>query len=270
MFKNTVLVTLLIVMLIFFSLNVMVSAQNYYPTTTGNIWVMESEDKAERLTYTIEMSDESINGKDLALLKIKTESLGTDSITTENYFIDFDEEGIKLYKIVVELGPPFGVATALLYPPTLFYPLTLEVGNSWELTADSEVNLAGPITFTSTSKVVAVEKVVTPAGTFENCLKIRIDTKSTPTNLSATRGTAYQWLAPNFGPVKFENTQDIVYKLVSSNLLYDVTGDGVVNILDLVFVAARFGEETTEGDVNNDGKVNILDLVLVAQHFGNN
>lgn len=269
MFKNTVLMTLLIAMLIFFNLNVTVSAQNYYPTTTGNIWVMESEDKAERLTYTVETSDESINGKDLSLLKITTETLGTDSITTENYFINFDEEGIKLYKIVVELGPPIGVATALLYPPALFYPLTLEVGDSWELTADSEVNLAGPITFISTNKVVAVEDIVTPAGTFEKCLKIRIDTKSI-TTLGATRGTAYQWLAPNFGPVKFENTQDIVYKLVSSNLLYDVTGDGVVNILDLVFVAARFGEETTEGDVNKDGKVNILDLVLVAQHFGNN
>ena len=269
MFKNTALVTLLTAMLIFFSFTVIALAQNYYPTTLGNTWVMESEDKAERLTYTVGTSNESINGKDLALLKITTETLGTDSILTEKYFIDFDAEGIKLYKIVVDLGPPIGVATALLYPPALFYPLTLEVGDSWELTADSEVNLAGPITFTSTNRVVDVEKVVTPAGTFENCLKIRIDTKSTPTHLSATRGTAYQWLAPNFGPVKFENTQDIVFELVSSNLLYDVTGDGVVNILDLTFVASRFGKETAEGDVNKDGKVNILDLVLVAQHFGN-
>ncbi len=268
MFRNTTLMTLLIVMLVFFCHNVIVSAQNYYPTTTGNIWVMESEDKAERLTYTVETSNESINGKDLALLKITTETLGTDSILTEKYFIDFDKEGIKLYKIVVELGTPFGIATALLYPPALFYPLSLELGDSWGLTADSEVNLAGPVTFTSTNKVVDVEDVATPAGIFENCLKIRIDTKST-TTLGATRGTAYQWLAPNFGPVKFENTQDIVFELVSSNLLYDVTGDGVVNILDLVFVASRFGEETTEGDVNKDGKVNILDLVLVAQHFGN-
>ncbi len=269
MFKNTSLVTLLIAMFIFFSLNVMASAQNYYPTTLGNIWVMESEDKAERLTYTVETSDESINGKDLALLKITTETLGTDSILTEKYFIDFDEEGIKLYKIVVELGTPFGIATALLYPPALFYPLTLELGDSWGLTADTEVNLAGPVTFTSTNRVVDVEKVVTPAGTFENCLKIRIDTKST-TTLGATHGTAYQWLAPNFGPVKFENTQDIVFELVSFNLRYDVTGDGIINILDLVYVASRFGEETSEGDVNSDGKVNILDLVLVAQHFGTN
>ena len=266
MFKNALLVALLAALLIFFSFTAM--AQNYYPTTLGNIWVMESEDKAERLTYTVETSDESIDGKELALLKITTETLGTDSITTERYLINFDEEGIKLYKIEVELDSVFGVAIAVLYPPALFYPALLKLGASWELTADSEVNLIGPITFISSNEVIEVEDVVTPAGTFENCLKIRIQTRTIST-LSITRATAYQWLAPNFGPVKFENSQDIIYELVSSNLLYDVTGDGVVNISDLVFVASRFGQEDTEGDVNGDGKVNILDLVLVAQNFGN-
>ncbi len=267
MFKNIAFVVFLTIMLIFNCIDMAVS-QNYYPTTTGNMWVMESEDKAERLTYTVETSDESINGIDLALLKITNEILGTDSIINEKYLIYFEEDGIKLYKIEVELGPVFGVATAVLYPPVLFYPFVLAVGDSWEFTADSEVNLVGPVTFTSTNEVITVEDVVTPAGTFENCLKIRIGTK-TMTTLGVTRATAYQWLAPNFGPVKFENSQDIVYELVSSNLLYDVTGDGVVNILDLTFVASRFGQEDAEGDVNNDGTVNILDLVLVAQNFRN-
>lgn len=53
----------------------------------------------------------------------------------------------------------------------------------------------------------------------------------------------------------------------------DVNGDGNVNILDLVFVAGKFGQpitdETKAADVNADGKINILDLVLIAQHFGN-
>lgn len=267
MFRNIAFVVFLTILLISNCIDT-AAAQNYYPTTLGNIWVMESEDKAERLTYTVEKSDESIYGKDLALLKITTETLGTDSIITEKYLINFEEDGIKLYKIEVELGPVFGVATAVLYPPALFYPLSLAVGDSWGLTTESEVNLVGPITFTSTNEVIAVEDVVTPAGTFEKCLKIRIRTK-TQSTLSITRATAYQWLAPNFGPVKFENSQDIVYELVSSNLLYDVTGDSVVNILDLVFVASRFGQEDMEGDVNNDGTVNILDLTLVAQNIGN-
>ena len=267
MFRHITFRIILMTCLIF-GITTMVAAQNYYPTNLGNIWIMESEDKAERITYTLEASEESINGKELALLKITTKTLGTDSITTEKYLIDFDADGIKLYKIEVELGSVFGVATALLYPPVLFYPLSLAVGDSWELTADSEVNLVGPVTFTSTNEVISVEDVVTPAGIFKNCIKIKIRTK-TITASGGTRSTAYQWLAPNFGPVKFENSQDIVYELVSSNLLYDVTGDGIVNISDLVFVASRFGQEDAEGDVNNDGEVNILDLVLVAQNLGN-
>ena len=49
----------------------------------------------------------------------------------------------------------------------------------------------------------------------------------------------------------------------------DVNRDGVINILDLVKVAARFGQ-TAEGpeDVNRDGVVNIVDLVKVAGALG--
>ena len=53
-------------------------------------------------------------------------------------------------------------------------------------------------------------------------------------------------------------------------LIEDVNGDGVVNILDLVRVASSFGGTGENGaDVNGDGVVNILDLVLVAGAFGN-
>ena len=49
----------------------------------------------------------------------------------------------------------------------------------------------------------------------------------------------------------------------------DVNGDGVVNIQDLVAVAAAFGETgETPADVNGDGRVNIQDLVAVAAAFG--
>ena len=50
---------------------------------------------------------------------------------------------------------------------------------------------------------------------------------------------------------------------------YDVTGDGVVNILDLVRVASQFGDTGAglAGDIDSNGTVNILDLVAVANHF---
>ncbi len=49
----------------------------------------------------------------------------------------------------------------------------------------------------------------------------------------------------------------------------DVNGDGVVNILDLVVVAANLSQTgENDADVNGDGVVNILDLVQVAGALG--
>ena len=50
----------------------------------------------------------------------------------------------------------------------------------------------------------------------------------------------------------------------------DVNGDGIVNIQDLVLVAANLGKTgQNAADVNGDGQVNIQDLVLVAGALGN-
>ena len=56
-------------------------------------------------------------------------------------------------------------------------------------------------------------------------------------------------------------------------LLSDVNKDGVVNILDLAYVASQFGkmptiDQSPNPDINSDGVVNILDLTLTASHFG--
>ena len=50
----------------------------------------------------------------------------------------------------------------------------------------------------------------------------------------------------------------------------DVNEDGVVNVLDLAFIAANFGKTgKNSADVNRDGVVNIVDLALVAAAIGN-
>ena len=46
----------------------------------------------------------------------------------------------------------------------------------------------------------------------------------------------------------------------------DVTGDGILNIQDLVLVASNFGKTgKSTPDINGDGIVNIVDLILVAK-----
>ena len=50
---------------------------------------------------------------------------------------------------------------------------------------------------------------------------------------------------------------------------WDVNGDGSVDILDLSYVAAHFGDkDQTEADINRDGVVDIKDLITVASGMG--
>ena len=57
----------------------------------------------------------------------------------------------------------------------------------------------------------------------------------------------------------------------SPSITADVNGDGVVNLLDLIFVGYILENEVPDltADVNGDGVVSIQDLVLVASMFGN-
>lgn len=56
---------------------------------------------------------------------------------------------------------------------------------------------------------------------------------------------------------------------------YDVNGDGVVNVLDLIIIATNLGRSPPPPppplpwriDLNNDSKINVLDLIVVAQAF---
>ena len=49
----------------------------------------------------------------------------------------------------------------------------------------------------------------------------------------------------------------------------DINRDGVVDILDLTIVGARFGQRgQNSADLNGDGLIDIVDLVLVANEFG--
>ena len=69
--------------------------------------------------------------------------------------------------------------------------------------------------------------------------------------------------------VRMGQTREQTWNIdVGMDVVSDVNGDSVVNVLDLVLVAGDFGvENPSHTDVNGDGVVNILDLVIVANAF---
>ena len=194
------------------------TAQDYYPTTIGNTWVFLSADGAERRTYSIEESDvETDKETGIFILKIVTETLGTETVDTDIYYISDDNGDLKLHRTKLEEGA-FGIAAAMLDPSALFFPAALPLGRTWDIVTVTELDLVGTTTTTSTIKVVDVENIETPAGTFENCVKLKIERKIV-TALVTLRPEFYQWLAPDVGPVKYQNDQEIVFELQSYNLV---------------------------------------------------
>ena len=288
------------------------TAQNYYPADVGNTWVLESVDGEEQSTYTLE-GPETVDGEERVLLKIRNEEISTGEVDTDTYFLSVGAEAIELHKTIFELKEPPAMVTAEFPTPVTFFPLQLELGDTWQIAGDAEVKveiLPNAILGESVTdfEVVGFEEVVTPAGTFQNCAKVQIDLNFTAGGFLNLDSNTHQWFAPDIGPIQYENSDGLLFGLVSSNLLtepaepeiteedtttepaaaentmlepsseeettpeplpYDVTGDGVVNILDLTFVAARFGESDSDADVTGDGVVNILDLVLITQNFSN-
>ncbi len=290
------------------------TAQNYYPADVGNTWVLE--DAEERRTYSLEGPD-TFEGTEVITLKIEIEELDTgDVIDTDKYFLTVGSEDIKLHGTILEEGD-LGTVTTNFSTPATFFPLTLMLGDKWQIDTDAvKLSILTFISGKSTTnlEVVAFEELETSAGTFQNCAKVELALVFSAGGFITVESTTYQWLAPNVGPVQYQNSEGLISTLVDFNLLtvpdepdtpeedmisepsepseedttsempseptepseedttpeplpYDVTADGVVNILDLTFVASRFGESDPEADVNSDGIVNILDLVLIAQNL---
>ena len=148
-------------------------------------------------------------------------------------------------KMVLAMAPP-GTETDfnLLYDieaeaqdPFYLLPTPATSDEKWDalqiktqLAIRPEVPQGGPeevvfeFTIQETGKILGAENVETPAGTFENCLKIeyRTSTKMEISDPDAADGTkppgesvTTLWLAPNIGIVKFHQaSEDIFLKIV--------------------------------------------------------
>jgi hypothetical protein len=52
---------------------------------------------------------------------------------------------------------------------------------------------------------------------------------------------------------------------------WDINGDGVANVLDMILIGQRWGETGLSGwikaDTNKDGTINVLDMIIIGQHW---
>ena len=101
-------------------------------------------------------------------------------------------------------------------PPQDFVPNPIRLGSKW-----ISSNNDGVIKIKTERKVVKVETVTVPAGTFQRCLKISEDVVVTRGN-NQKRNLSYMWLAKNVGPVKLINPDEEVFQLVEYNTVLAV------------------------------------------------
>ena len=192
-------------------------AQNYYPSEVGNTWVLLSTDGTEQRTYALE-GPETVDGQELILLRITKETVGTDVVAFDNSWITVDEDGAQLLHQVAFDRGAFGIAEATYDPPATNFPAALPLGHTWVVVTETVLKLVGAATTTSTLEVVAIEDVETPIGVFKDCVKVEINRKGV-TALTVLRENEILWLAPDVGPVKFQDTNEIVFELESYNLV---------------------------------------------------
>ena len=209
--------TPVLVLSLVFSFTLTATAQNYYPSEIGNTWTLLTTDGAEQRTYEL-LEAEGLEGEGLFLLKISTQAVGTESVVIDDYFVSVVNGDLLLHGSRTDEGA-FGIAEATFDPPATFFPAALPIGDQWEIVTSTELQLVGPTTSTSTIEVIGIEDVETPAGTFENCAKLQIKQRVV-TALLITNYEFIQWLAPDVGPIKFQDVlQDITFELESYNLV---------------------------------------------------
>ena len=220
------------------------TAQNHFPSMVGNTWVLLSTDGAEQRTYSFE-GPEIIDGEELILFNVAKETVGTDVIVFDKSWVSVAEDGeILLHQVAFDRGV-FGTAEATWDPPVTNFPAALPLGHTWEIVTETVLQLVGAATTTSTLEVVAIEDVETPSGVFKDCVKLETNREAV-TALQRLHENEILWLAPDVGPVKFQDTNEIVFELASYNLVEPPAEDMQPTEETTEEVTEETTEETTQ------------------------
>jgi hypothetical protein len=67
------------------------------------------------------------------------------------------------------------------------------------------------------------------------------------------------------------DSEDITITVVQVSEDWDVNGDDIANVLDMILVGQHWGETGLTGwtreDANEDGAINVLDMIVIGQHW---
>ncbi len=192
------------------------TVKNYYPTDIGNTWVLETSNRGKQRIYTLE-GPETIDGKALIRLRIVTKSLGANTSNTCQHFVTASDEGLNIHRTTLE-DVRAGNVTAIFSPPATFFRFPLTLGDKWSIGTSTRLKGLLSAKIGIDVAVVGLENVETSAGTFEDCFKIELKTHVSAMFVNM-RSTTYLWLAPDVGPVRFQESESSIFTLVNSNLL---------------------------------------------------
>ena len=228
----------------------------YFPHVPGSYWVYEDQDGNELTRYAVE--EQEIEGYHAFSYKPALEDWADYDYHIHPHFYQVDEERVtflvgdaaqkavkaRLTKEMEIFRVAFRVTMVgfdLLYDieaamPDSFYvlPMSVPFNEAWEaMQIKAKITMRSDppqdpeeiileLTIVETGKVLGTEDVETPAGTFENCLKIEYQTEtkvetSPPDQAPNPPGESVTtlWVAPNVGIVKFhQKTEDIVLKII--------------------------------------------------------
>jgi hypothetical protein len=167
-------------------------AEAYFPLKAGMTWEYNviSDKSATRKVRITNLASREINDK--TLTPQRWDIMGI----SRYYLIAEDDSGIYRYaEQKSENGPP-----TLTKPKLYHLKNPIGIGTTWDITTqlgDDNVNIN--LTIESINDVVKV-----PAGTFDNCVKIKQigEGPSGEKGGTALSITAYEWYAPGVGLVK--------------------------------------------------------------------
>ena len=158
---------------------------DYYPLDVGNTWVYESTD-GDNVVQVVGLDD--VGGIDAARM-VEGPAMDTPDA---RYFAVID--GALCF--VGEYDGDSGQVTTL--SPPIAFPTAASIGDSGVETAEASVDGTPAGTVTLEWAVVGAGSATTTAGTFTDCVKLRIAI----TDPSDEKTESYSWMALGVGPVK--------------------------------------------------------------------